>query len=56
MREQRTSELVRGARAIGEIRVVGREECERRDEGLRRVWMHREAVEEKWRGLLSGPF
>ncbi|KAG4427752.1 hypothetical protein IFR05_016765 [Cadophora sp. M221] len=55
-REERTGILVKGARAMGERRVVGKEECETRDEMLRKGWEDKEAVEEKWRGLLREPF
>ncbi|KAH7305726.1 monooxygenase FAD-binding protein [Rhexocercosporidium sp. MPI-PUGE-AT-0058] len=55
-REVRTGVLVRGARAVGERRVVSKEECRERDEMLRKGWEDHEAVEEKWKGLLREPF
>lgn len=55
-KEERTGVLVKGARAVGERRVAGKEECEQRDEMLRKGWEDKLAVEEKWRGLLREPF
>lgn len=56
MRAKRTAELVKGARAVGERRVVDMERCEARDETLKVAWEDRDGVEGKWEGLLSEPF
>ncbi|KAL2075071.1 hypothetical protein VTL71DRAFT_13 [Oculimacula yallundae] len=56
MRGERTAMLVIGARAVGERRVMGSDECCERDEALRREWKDEKGIEEKWRGLLQEPF
>ena len=55
-RQPRTSILVKGARKLGELRVMGIEGAEGRDEILRKGWEDTEALESKFRGLFSGPF
>ena len=58
LRQPRTSELVKGARAHGENRVVdgGPEECAARDERLRKGWADKEAVDRRYDMLLKEPF
>lgn len=56
LRLRRTSELVRGARRQGEIRVVeGVDACKARDEAIR-AGFNDDAVRRAYDELLSGPF
>lgn len=58
LRQPRTSELVRGARAQGELRVANGDEavCEARNQRVRAAWANDEAVKAKYDKLLLGPF
>ncbi|MBA7491291.1 FAD-dependent urate hydroxylase [subsurface metagenome] len=57
-RQPRTATLVRGARAVGEKRVVtgGKEACERRDQAVVAEWQDTEAIALKFDGLCREPF
>jgi salicylate hydroxylase len=57
-RQPRTSELVKGARAQGQTRVVttGPEDCRRRNEKIAAGWEDVDAVAAKFDYLLREPF
>jgi salicylate hydroxylase len=57
-RQPRTKELVRGARAQGERRVVtgGEDACEQRDRAIMASWKDERAIEEKYDSLFREPF
>lgn len=57
VRLPRSSELVKGARAMGNTRVVhGVDECKARNEKVRLGWTDREAMINAYDRLLDGPF
>jgi len=57
-RQPRTSALVKGARAQGQMRVVtsGPEDCKRRNEHVTTVWRDVDAIAAKYDALCREPF
>lgn len=56
-RIQRTAELVKSARKMGEVRVVdGVDACLARNERVRKIWADDENVLDASAYLLGGPF